>query len=338
MKSRIRIDSYKSRGKWFACFGLALLACTLGATQARAQGAPAKITIAVFGPPSLGAFLPPIIKAQKFDQANGLELNFVERPPDAYVTQFNSGEFQVGGSAATLTIAVARNRGVPVTYLFNLFDFWGALVTSNSEVKSLKDLAGRQVAAAKVTTNFAMIDWFARRQGLDMAKAQVINTAPPGLMSYAMAERADAVQLWEPGYTQLIAKKPGIRTLDLDIRKQWRQFSGGDAIPTLGVAAHEDWIKQNPTLVQPLFRAYKAAGEWARKNPAQAADLILPKGNSADRQAVKHLIETNDRLSMNVVGAAAIRKEIEAVFNAGVSTNYINKMPESGAVYSMPLN
>jgi len=316
---------------------IALVASVAGMGGAYAQATPAKITVVVFGPPSLGAFLPPIIKANKFDAANGLELTFVERPPDAYVTQFNSGEFQVGGSAATLTIAVARNRGVAVTYLFNLFDFWGALVTSNAEVKGVKDLAGKQIAAARVTTNFAMIDWFARRQGLDLSKAQVVNTAPPGLMSYAMAERADAVHLWEPGYTQLIAKKPSVRTLDLDIRKQWRQFAGGDAIPTLGVAAHESWIKQNPTLVQPLYRAYKTAAEWARKNPAEAAELILPKGSSADRLAVKQLIEANDRLAMNVAGAAELRKEIEAVFNAGVSTKYIDKMPEAGAIYGSAL-
>lgn len=319
----------------FSC--IALFACLAGSHSAWAQGSPAKITIAVFGPPSLGSFLPPVIKANKFDLANGLELTFVERPPDAYVTQFNSGEFQVGGSAATLTIAVARNRGVPVTYLFNLFDFWGALVTSNNDVRTLKDLAGKQIAAARVTTNFAMIDWFARRQGLDLSKAQVLNTAPTGLMSYAMAERADAVHLWEPGYTRLIAKKPTVRMLDLDIKRQWRQFAGSDAIPTLGVGAQESWIKQNPTLVQPLYRAYKAAAEWVRKNPAEAADLILPKGGSEDRLAIKQLIENNERLSMNVAGAAEIRKELEAVFAAGVSTNYINKIPEPGAIYGLPL-
>jgi ABC-type nitrate/sulfonate/bicarbonate transport system substrate-binding protein len=318
-------------------FCLAVLSAALWMASAQAQAQPAKITIVIFGPPSLGSFLPPIIKAQKLDAAHGLDIAFVERPPDAYVTQFNSGEFQVGGSAATLTIAVARNRGVPVTYLFNLFDFWGALVTSNAEVRSLKDLVGKQIAAARVTTNFAMIDWFARRQGFDLSKANVVNTAPPGLMSYAMADRADAVHLWEPGYTQLIAKKPGVRTLDLDIRRQWRQFAGGDSIPTLGVAAHEAWLKQNPTLVQPLYSAYKAAAEWTRKHPAEAAALILPKGSDADRAAVKALIENNERLGMNVAGAAEIRKEIEAVFKAGVSTGYIPKLPEAGAIYGSPL-
>ena len=54
-------------------------------------------------PPSLSAFLPPMIKAQKFDAANGLDLVVPERTPDAYATQFNSGEFKLGGSAARLS-------------------------------------------------------------------------------------------------------------------------------------------------------------------------------------------------------------------------------------------
>src|SRR5882757_10200755 len=98
------------------------------------------LSIVVFGPPSLGAFLPPVIKAQKFDEKNGLAIKFEERTPDAYTAQFNSGEFQLGGSASLLTVGLADTRGVKVTYLFNLFDFWGAVVTSRPEVKTLKDL------------------------------------------------------------------------------------------------------------------------------------------------------------------------------------------------------
>ena len=52
-----------------------------------------KLSIVVFGPPSLGAFLPPVIKAQKLDEKNGLSIKFEERTPDAYFAQFTSGEF-----------------------------------------------------------------------------------------------------------------------------------------------------------------------------------------------------------------------------------------------------
>ena len=96
----------------------------VSAADARAQ-ALEKLTIVIFSPPSLGALLPPVIKAQKFDKKNGLDITFEERPPDAYATQFNSGEFKIGGSASLTTLGLADVRGVKVKYLFNLFDFWG---------------------------------------------------------------------------------------------------------------------------------------------------------------------------------------------------------------------
>src|SRR6202012_2593259 len=35
-----------------------------------------KVSIVVFGPPSLGAFLPPVIKKLKLDEQNGLAIDF----------------------------------------------------------------------------------------------------------------------------------------------------------------------------------------------------------------------------------------------------------------------
>src|SRR5471030_3497775 len=187
------------------------LLSTLGATAVLALAAlaplpagaqtPSKVTIVVFGFPSLGAFMPPVIKAKKLDEAHGLDIEFVERPPDAYTTQFNSGEFKVGGSAAVLTVGLADARGVKVKYLFNLFDFWGTIVTSRGEIQTVKDLEGKELAAAASTTNFIMSSFFAKQQGVDMAKVKVVNTATPGLVGYALANRADGIQLWEPAYT-----------------------------------------------------------------------------------------------------------------------------------------
>src|SRR4029077_14361805 len=156
-----------------------------------AAQAPSKVTIVIFGFPSLGAFMPPVIKAKNMDTKHGLDIEYVERPPDAYTTQFNSGEFKVGGSAAVLTVGLADARGVKVKYLFNLFDFWGTVVTSRPEVKTLKDLEGKQLAAASSTTNFIMFQFFAKQQGVDVSKIQVVNTATPGLVGYALADRAD---------------------------------------------------------------------------------------------------------------------------------------------------
>lgn len=312
------------------------LAALLAPAPAVAQ-APSKVSIVVFGFPSLGAFMPPVIKAKKMDEANGLDIDFVERTPDAYTTQFNSGEFKVGGSAAVLTVGLADARGVKVKYLFNLFDFWGAIVTSRDAVKSMKDLEGKQLAAARSTTNYVMSEFFAKQQGVDTSKVEVVNTATPGLIGYAIADRADAVQLWEPAYTLLKSKKPTVRMLDYKMAETWKKFAGGERIPYLGLAAHADWIDANPTLVQKLYTTYKQAGEFIAKNPEEAANIIAPKSTPEDRAALVELIKANDRLGMAVVGANEVSKQIEAVYKAGIDVGYLKVQPSNDTIYNKPL-
>jgi ABC-type nitrate/sulfonate/bicarbonate transport system substrate-binding protein len=296
-----------------------------------------KLTIVVFGAPSLGAFMPPVIKAQKLDAANGLDIDFQERTPDAYATQFNSGEFKIGGSAAMLTVGLAELRGVKVQYLFNLFDYWGALVTSRPEIKSLPDLEGHQIAAARASTNYVMFEFLARRLGVNISKIEVVNTATPGLVGYALADRADAVQIWEPGYTLLMTKKPSLRNLQVGLDKVWQAFAGGTRIPYLGVAAHTDWVAANPALVAKLYATYKAAADYIAAHPDDAAALIAPKSSDSDKKALASLIRANDRLGMNVTPAASLRKEIEAVYRAGVDVGYYKTQPSVASIYDKPL-
>jgi NitT/TauT family transport system substrate-binding protein len=329
----------------FASLRLSICAAAVIAAVALAAPGPAaaqgqnltKLKIVVFDFPSLGAFMPPVIKAKKFDEANGLDLTFDDRPPTAYTTQFNSGEYKVGGSAALLTVGLADLRGVKVKYLFNLFDYWGGAVTSRPAIKTVKDLEGKELAGARATTNYQMFEFFAKKLGADVSKYKVVNTATPGLVGYAMADRADAVQLWEPAYTILKAKKADIRLLDLQLDKTWKSFAGGSAIPYLGIAAHTDWIEQNPDAVKKLYAAYKAAADYIVKNPADAAKIIDPKGTPDEQAAVVGLIKANERLGMNVKPAGEMKKEIEAVYKAGMDVGYLKSMPSNATIYDKPL-
>jgi len=320
-------------GRIFAGF-----ACVAALISAGTSGAQVldPLSIVVFGPPSLGAFLPPVIKAQKLDEKNGLAIKFEERTPDAYSAQFNSDEFQLGGSASLLTVGLADTRGVKVTYLFNLFDFWGAVVTSRPDVKTLRDLEGKELAAAKGTTNYVMFDWFARQLGANPAKIAVINTATPGLIGYALADRAAAVQLWEPAYTTLLSKKHDMRTIDLAIADSWKKFTGSSNIPYLGVAAHTDWVEKNPKLIPKLYATYREAAEWVTAHPDEASKLIAVKGTSDDQKAIADLIRANDRLGMNVQWASDVRKEIEAVYAAGKSIAFLQADPSAATIYRAP--
>jgi ABC-type nitrate/sulfonate/bicarbonate transport system substrate-binding protein len=303
------------------------------AIPARAAG-PTPITIVVFNPPSLGAMFPAVIKQHKFDIANGLDITFVERPPDAYAAQFNSGEFQVGGSASVLILGLGATRGIKTSYLFNLFDYFGTVVTNRADIKTIADLKGKQLAAAKGTTNYTMFAWLAKQQGVDPDSFQVVNTATPGLVGYALADRADAVQLWEPAYSLVTAERPAIHTLNLNIAKVWRAFAGGSTLPYLGVAAHQEWIDQHRKLIPALYRTYQGAAEWVMANPAAAAPLVAAVKDDAERKAIIALIRNSSRLALNLQPAGKISKEIEATYRAGLDVGLFKQMPPASSIYT----
>ncbi|MGL4263391.1 MAG: ABC transporter substrate-binding protein, partial [Afipia sp.] len=189
----------------------------------------------------------------------------------------------------------------------------------------------------KGTTNYVMFDWFARQVGVDTSKLSVINTATPGLVGYALADRATAVQLWEPAYTTLHSKKPSIRMLDLKIQDSWKKMSGSTNIPYLGVAAHIDWAEKNKDLIPKLYTAYKQAAAWVTANPDEASKLIASKGTDDDRRAIAELIRANDRLGMNLRTAAEVSKEIKAVYEAGRSIAFLPSDPSPATIYQGPM-
>ncbi len=107
------------------CSLLAIFCLSFGAAGAE----PVKLTIPTLPSPSLGAFMGPVIKAQKFDEQNGLDLTFVQKPTATYRTDFAAGTDQLGGSGTLLAdVALLKEKGLDVVYLFNVFDFWGTVV------------------------------------------------------------------------------------------------------------------------------------------------------------------------------------------------------------------
>ena len=149
-----------------------------------------------------------------------------------------------------------------------------------------------------------MFEFFAKKQGVDVSKFKVVNTATPGLVSYAIADRADAMQLWEPAYTLLMAKKPGIRTLDLGIEKTWKEFAGGEPHSLsrrrracrMGRRESRRWCKK-------LYATYKAAAEWIAEESGRgrAADRRRRRRRPS-RRRMASLIRANDRLGISLVG------------------------------------
>lgn len=293
---------------------------------------PTQVHMIVFRPPSLGAFLSIIVNEKGFDIKNGVSIQLDYTTPDNYNTEFAAGHYELGGSAALLSEGLRNAKGVRTTFLFNLFDFWGAVVTHKTGVPSLAGLAGHSLAAATGTTNYAMFTWFAKNAGLDVNSLKLLNATPGGLVAMAVRDRADFVELWEPAYTALIATDPSIKTINLDF-KQWKNKFNVQSIPYLGVAALTEWAEKNPGVVKQLYASYKDAADWVAANPQDASELLAKKIPSAKVKDLMNLIIANDRLGMNVQYAGDIKSEIDAVMKAGLEIGYFDSMPPETIIY-----
>lgn len=296
-----------------------------------------ELEMVTFSPPSLGAFLTPIIEQKELDIQNGLDIKFAERPPSAYNSEFASGQYKVGGSAALLSEALRMDKGVKVTYLFNLFDFFGTVITADENIKTLKDLEGKDMAAAKSTTNYAMFQYFAQKSEADVNTMKVLNAETSALVTYAEADRADAVQLWEPAYSILMDKNPDkYHQVDFGLDK-WEEYTGAKSIPYLGIAAHQDWAEENKDQIKKLYKTFSDAAEWVQANPKEASEIISATIPGGKASVIQKLIENNDLLGLNVKPAIDLKDDINAVFEAGVESKYLNQIPDGSVIYSESL-
>jgi NitT/TauT family transport system substrate-binding protein len=289
------------------------------------------VEVAAFSPPSVGSFLGPIISEKKTDEKNGIKIKWVLKPSGPYNTGYASGEFKVGSSAALLSEALRRDKGMKTVFLFGTFDYFGTVIVRDPAIKTLKDLEGHSMAAAKVTTNYAMFMYFAKKEGVDLNKVNVLSASIPALLTYITAGRVDAVQLWEPAYTQIMVEQPG-KYHPILYHRSLEKYSGLKEAPYLGVAAHEDWVQQNKSLVPKLYNAFKDAEKWVWANQSEAARIIA-ETNKLPLKAIEELLKDNDRLGLRVVMAEEIERAIFEIFKMGEEIGYIKKLPDRGIIY-----
>jgi NitT/TauT family transport system substrate-binding protein len=314
---------------WIRSLGSIIAAISVSVGAVHAQSI--KLTIPTLPAPSLGAFMGPVIKAEKFDEQNGLDLTFVQKPTATYRTDFAAGTDQLGGSGTLLAdVALLRDKGLNVVYLFNVFDFWATVVVPRgSDVKTVTDLKGKTLAASLPTASFPMFRYLAKLGGLDIDTVQLRNSDSSGLVPLAKSGRTDAVQLWEPSYSILIHGNNDFRSID--VMSKWKETTGYNAFPYLGISAQQAWVDQNKGTIPKLFATYQKAADFIKANPQKAATLIARDLGVAE-PIIQDLV-ASDRLQLNLYWASTNRAASEEVFKAAKSLGYLKSMPSESILY-----
>ncbi|MFT3720523.1 sulfonate ABC transporter substrate-binding protein [Pseudorhodoferax sp.] len=141
------------------------------------------------------------------------------------------------------------------------------LVRHDAPIRSVADLKGRKVALNKGSNVHYLLVRQLERHGLRIGDIQPVYLAPADGRAAFESGSVDAWAIWDP-FQAAAEKATGARVLadgTPGVVNNYQYYLGA-----------RGFVQQNPRVVQALFEDAAERGQWLRKNPRQAAELIAP--------------------------------------------------------------
>lgn len=245
-----------------AWMGAAALGAALVAAPAGAQGT--KVAIGISG---WTGFAPlTLAKEAGIFSENGLDVTIKKIPQASRHLAIASGDIQCAATTVETWIVWNAN-GVATTQLFQLDKSYGAdgMVVRN-DVKSIKDLKGKKVAAsAPGTAPYFTLAWFLKKNGLSVKDVTVVNMEPGPAAQAFIAGQNDVAMTYEP-YLSAVREKPEAgkiiaTTLDYPM-----------VMDTFGCTPK--FIADNETAARALVKSYFEALEMIKADQKKAYEIM----------------------------------------------------------------
>ncbi len=225
-------------------------------------------------------------------------------------------------------VAKLREKGVNVTVLAVDFYQNQALVARKGLAESVSDLRGRPVGVFKPTGTYAMFRAYMRVvYGVDSENYfKLVNMPPPQLVQAFQRGDVDAVVVWEPFVSKLVADYNG--SIVVDYGMLWKEWSGhvGDRGVMVVYAARAEWAYGHPQVVERLLQARSDAARLWNTNETLAVSILvenygLSKGAAElcwQRLRMEEAVHLTDSMVRNII----------AVWELAREGGYISSSPE----------
>lgn len=203
---------------------------------------------------------------------------------------FAAGQFPVD-SGNLIAGAQLVAQGIPVRFLYGLSDFSNRiLVNKDFPGASLADLKGHKLGIpSKTGAQVPLYRQIAKEAGFDFLTDIEIVTAPPPAVPQLLADgKVDAVEVWEPATSLLLAT--GKYKVLFDPRQWYRQHYG-DGFAFLVLIARNEFLQSNPTAARGLMATMAESVDWIRNNPEEAAHIFAKVAKIENEAQIKLLAE-----------------------------------------------
>lgn len=249
-------------------FLLTLCSCSAPPTRATT------VRIAIGGQTQL-VYLPATLAAQlHFYEAEGLAVS---------LTDFQGGskalEALLGGSADVVCgyydhIVQMRAKGRQLTPFIAIQRYPGLVLAVSEKIRTLADLKGKNVgvSAPGSSTDF-FLKHALRQAGVAPEDVSVVGI---GMSSGAVAAmeygKVDAAVMADPAISILLKRKPGMKILiDTRTEEGVEKLFGVKEYPAAVLYSTEDWVRQNPGIVDSLSRAMLSTLKFIETSPREVA-------------------------------------------------------------------
>ena len=243
---------------------LAALAGLCGPASAPVWAQTTKVAVGISG---WTGFAPLVLaKEAGIFAKNGLDVTIKKIPQASRHLAIASGDIQCAATTVETWIIWNAN-GVATKQIFQLDKSYGADgMAVRNEVKSIKDLKGKTVAAsAPGTAPYFTLAWFLKKNGLSVKDVTVVNLEPSAAATAFIAGQNDAAMTYEP-YLSKVREAPDkgriiATTLDYPMIMD-------------SVGCTPKLLADNPKAAQALADSYFEAVAMIAKDQAKAYGIM----------------------------------------------------------------
>jgi sulfonate transport system substrate-binding protein len=208
---------------------------------------------------------------------------FTSGPP--LLEALAAGKVDVG-ETGDAPVVFAQSKNAPVVYFGQSQpnpEAVALLVPSNSSIRSVADLKGKQVAFAKGSSAVPLVVNALAKAGLKLSDITPVYLQPPEARVAFESGKLDAWAVWDPFYA---AAQVGGNARVLVNGRGYTSFR-------LYFLANKQFATSNSALLPILIRELRDAGQWALRNPDESARFLsattkvpLPVLQVAERRRV----------------------------------------------------
>jgi sulfonate transport system substrate-binding protein len=275
---------FKQKGLAIGVFSIILLFIAGCSSSASTEGAPDKIRMdyAYYSPTSL------VLKQKGWLEEEfkeeGIEIEWVLSQGSNKALEFlNSNSVDFGSSAGAAAL-ISKANGAPIknVYIYSKPE-WTALVTMpESGISSVKDLAGKKVAATLGTDPYIFLLRALNEEGIPAEEVEIINMQHGDGANALTKGSVDAWAGLDPNMARV--------ELEADASLFYRNVD----FNTYGfLNVREDFAKSHPEYVNRVIAAYEKAREWTIENPQEAAEILADEA-SISIEVAQLTLERND--------------------------------------------